>query len=84
LLKSLFQLDDTGDCLTACTTAAALAAFSTRPDVKGVDVKTHRAYAATLAAVNAAIKEPNAAEDDRVLGSVLILAFYEVSIALRL
>lgn len=78
VLRAIFELEDTGDCLDACVSAAALAAFTTRPDAKGVDIRTHKAYLRALSAINTAIQEPDAAGDDRILASVLMLAFYEV------
>lgn len=83
LLRLIIQRNRTEDhpsgCLSTCLSAAALAAFSARPDAKAVETKTRRAYALALSAVNKAIQQPDAAEDDQLLAAVLLLAFYEVN-----
>ncbi|KAK9423431.1 hypothetical protein SUNI508_04325 [Seiridium unicorne] len=77
LLRIILRQDRIGDCLSACLTAASLAAFSTRRDAKMVESGAQKAYTTAISAINTAIQRPNAAEDDQLLASVLLLAFYE-------
>ncbi|KAI1841825.1 hypothetical protein JX265_009434 [Neoarthrinium moseri] len=78
VLRLVLQLDEMGDCLSTCVSAAALGVFSTRPNAKVVEVAAHKMYTIALSRINFAIRDRHAVEDDRILASVLMLAFYEI------
>lgn len=64
--------------------AVSIVALSSRPGASHLVVEAESHYAKALREVNKAIQDPTQVKSDDTLASVLLLAFYEVSIYFRI
>ncbi len=60
--------------------AVSLMALSRRPNSRSLRHHAQALYAMALKEVNRALQDPSQINDDQILGSVLLLAMYEVSV----
>lgn len=78
--KILTRPNGPSKCLLSAFRAVSMVALSSRPGASHLVVEAESHYAKALREVNKAIQDPSQVKSDDTLASVLLLAFYEVSI----
>lgn len=79
--KILTRPNGPSKCLLSAFKAVSMVALSSRPGASHLMVEAESNYAKALREVNKAIQDPSQVKSDDTLASVLLLAFYEVSVS---